>query len=84
MNPLRLLQNLYESQHLLQGVLSDSAVLIDALEGSERRMEDALQQVQDAEERTNTAEAKYTALRSFVCGAMLSEIQRLVRFLSIS
>lgn len=84
MNPLQLLQSLYKSQHLLEGVLSDSSVVIEVLEGAERRVEDAEQRVQDADERTNAAEAKYAALRQFICAALLSEVQRLVCFLSIS
>ncbi|EIM84557.1 uncharacterized protein STEHIDRAFT_159222 [Stereum hirsutum FP-91666 SS1] len=77
MNPLQLLQSLYKSQHLLEGVLSDSSVVIEVLEGAERRVEDAEQRVQDADERTNAAEAKYAALRQFICAALLSEVQRL-------
>lgn len=62
-----LLTKLEESQTLLHEVLYDANVVSDVLEQAELRVSDA--------------NAKYAALRRFVCSALMAELKRQVRLL---
>lgn len=65
MNGQQALDNIRQSQRLLEAVLSDNNVLLDILDEAERRV--------------TAADTKYKALRRFLGSAVLGELRRMVR-----